>query len=307
MKLDIQLLKNLCTVHGTSGDEGPVKDFIIKYIENNCRSWAVVPEIHHGEGFQNCIILKFGDPRTAIFAHIDTIGFTSRYENQLVPIGSPDVEDSFILVGQDSLGHIECKVQKDSENRLHHDFARPIDRGTNLVFKCDFRELDHKVTSCYLDNRLGVYSALKVAEKLTNGLIVFSTWEEHGGGSVPFLIKYIYDKWKINKTLISDITWITDGVFPGNGVVISLRDRNIPRKVFLDRIVQLATDSGINYQLEVEGGGSSDGREIQLSPYPIDWCFIGAPEDNVHSPNETVHKRDIESMIKMYSYLMKHL
>ena len=43
------------------------------------------------------------------------------------------------------------------------------------------------------------------------------------------------------------------------------------------------------------------------SDYQWDWCFIGAAEDNVHSPDEKVHKSDIESMIKIYSLLLKEL
>lgn len=307
MKIDTKLLQDLCSTHGTSGDEEQVKELILKYIQDNKHTWASTPIIYEGEDFQNCIILEFGKPTTAIFAHIDTIGFTTRYENQLVPIGGPHIESGYKLVGRDSLGDIECTLQKDEENRLFHDFARPIERGTSLSFKCDFRESKNEITSSYLDNRLGVYNALKVAETLENGVIVFSTWEEHGGGSVPFLVKFIYEKWSIKKALISDITWITDGVQPGMGVVISIRDRNIPRRAFIDHIIKSAAASGIDYQLEVEGSGSSDGREIQQSPYPIDWCFIGAAEDNVHSPNETVNKKDIISMIKMYSYLIKTL
>jgi di/tripeptidase len=57
----------------------------------------------------------------------------------------------------------------------------------------------------------------------------------------------------------------------------------------------------------VEGTGGSDGKEIQASPYPIDWCFIGAAELNVHSPDEKVMKFDIECMRKLYAYLMKKL
>jgi putative aminopeptidase FrvX len=148
---------------------------------------------------------------------------------------------------------------------------------------------------------------LKIAETIKDGLLVFSCWEEHGGGSVPYLIKYIYDNHKIKQALICDITWITDGVRPSEGTAISLRDHNVPRKQFLDKILTIADTSGIPYQLEVEGGGSSDGREIQLSPYPIDWCFIGAPEENVHSPKELVHKADIESMISLYGHLLQEL
>ena len=106
---------------------------------------------------------------------------------------------------------------------------------------------------------------------------------------------------------MSDITWVSEGVQPGKGVTISLRDHNIPRKVFLDKLLQLAAKSGIPYQLEVEGDGSSDGREIQISPFPIDWCFIGAPEELVHSPDERVYLKDIDAMIDMYNYLMKNL
>ena len=60
-----------------------------------------------------------------------------------------------------------------------------------------------------MDNRLGVWNSLKVAENLTNGIIVFSCWEETGGGSVGYLAKYIYEKYNVRQALISDITWVT--------------------------------------------------------------------------------------------------
>ena len=117
----------------------------------------------------------------------------------------------------------------------------------------------------------------------------------------------IMDNAPIKQALISDITWVTDGVTHGNGVAVSIRDRFIPRRSFINRVVELAQRSGVAFQLEVEDAGGSDGREIQYSPYAIDWCFIGAPEDNVHSPNEKVALYDLECMIDMYKYLMAHL
>ena len=158
-----------------------------------------------------------------------------------------------------------------------------------------------------MDNRLGVWNALKVAEKLENGIICFSSWEEHGGGSVGYLARFIYEKYKVKQALISDITWVTEGVKHGKGVAISMRDSGIPRRSYINRIIQFAKESQIPFQLEVENAGGSDGNALQRSPYPFDWCFIGAPEDNVHSPDEKVHKADIESMTKMYDYLMKNL
>ncbi|MTI32010.1 aminopeptidase [Xanthovirga aplysinae] len=303
----MQLLEQLCKVHAPAGNEVGMKTFLLDYVEKYKLHWACEPEIIQGEEFQDCLMLRFGKPRTAIFAHMDSIGFTVRYNNQLVAIGGPEVESGFKLVGKDSLSLIECNLKVDEEGQLSHDFPRAIDRGTDLVFKCDFRETDEYVQSCYLDNRLGIYNALKVAETLENGIIVFSCWEEHGGGTVSYLARYIYEKFGVKQALISDITWVTEGVPHGEGTVISMRDSSIPRRSYVNRIIDLAVESGIPFQLEVEGSGASDGRELQNSPYPFDWCFIGAPESNVHSPDELVHMKDISSMIALYAFLMKHL
>src|SRR5688572_18222983 len=106
----MKLLENLCAIHAPSGSEGPVKEFLIKYIQKEKKNWKTKPQIIQGEEFQDCLIVKFGKPRTAIFAHMDSIGFTVRYENQLVSIGSPDAPAETILVGEDGLGPIECEL-----------------------------------------------------------------------------------------------------------------------------------------------------------------------------------------------------
>ena len=303
----MQLLKNLCEIHAPSGHEGPMKEFLLAYIKKEKKKWQVQPEIIEGEEFQDCFILKFGKPRTAIFAHMDTVGFTVRYFNQLLAIGSPDAEMGTRLVGEDSLGPIECELQFDKENHAFYKFGRSIDRGTSLTYKVNFRESKNDIESAYLDNRLGIYNVLKVAETLQDGVIIFSCWEEHGGGSVPYLAGYAYKKWGVRQALISDITWVSDGVEHGLGVVISLRDRNIPRKKFVEAIIAIAKKHKVGYQLEVEEIGSSDGGELQRAPYPFDWCFVGAPEQNAHTPDEKVHKKDIQSMIILYQWLMKEL
>ena len=305
--IDTKLLKTLCEVHAPSGNEVAMKEFLLEYIQKQKKKWKVKPEIIKGDEFQDCIILRFGKPRTAIFAHMDSIGFTVRYFNQLLPIGSPDAEMGTKLVGKDSLGPIECELEYDKENHAFYKFDRQIERGTELTYKIDFSESKTFIQSAYLDNRLGIYNSLKVAERLQDGIIVFSCWEEHGGGSVPYLAKFIYETWNIRQALVSDITWISDGVEPGKGVAISMRDRNIPRKSYVQRIIEVARKRKVDHQLEVEGSGSSDGRELQTSPYPFDWCFVGAPEQNPHTPHEKVHKHDIKTMIDLYGWLMKDL
>ena len=305
----MKLLEKLCGIHAPSGEESTITCFLLDYIQKNQRNWKVKPIIHCGDGFQDNIIMVFGKhPRTAIFAHLDSIGFTVKYNNEIIKIGGPVNTTGISLVGEDSKGKIEGKIiKKDDKKKMFINFERVIDPGTSLTFKLDFRENEEFIQSCYLDNRLGVWNALEVAKTLENGIIVFSSWEEHGGGSTAYLGKFIYEKYNVKQALISDITWITDGIKHSKGCVISLRDSGIPRRSFVDKIIDISDKSRIPFQLEVEDSGGSDGNELQKSHFPWDWCFIGAPEDNVHSPNEKVHKKDIASMVSLYKILLKRL
>ena len=303
----MSLLKQLCAVHAPSGEEYRMKEFILDYVNRKKTSWLTRPQVIHGDELQDCLILKFGKPRTAIFAHMDSVGSTVTYQNQLLPIGSPDAEMGTRLVGEDEFGQIDCELEFDKENHAFYKFGRQIQRGTTLTYKSNFRDTKDFIQSPYLDDRLGIYVALKIAEKLKDGIIAFSCWEEHGGGSVPYLAKLIYEKWDVRQALVSDITWVSDGIDAGKGVAISMRDRNIPRRQFVDKIIAVAKKRKVPFQLEVEGMGSSDGRELQLSPYPFDWCFVGAPQQSPHTPDEKVHKDDIKSMVGLYGWLMKGL
>ncbi len=307
----MKLLKELVEVRGASGDERGVRDFVINYVRKEQSKWKVQPQMIFGDEFQDTLMLVFGNPTTAIFAHMDSIGFTVGYGKNLIRIGGPKTSEGIQLVGSDSQGEIETELlvfeDEDGNRELQYVLDREIDRGTYLTFKPNFRETDEYVQSPYMDNRLGVWSALKVAESLENGIIVFSTYEEHGGNSVGFCGKYIYEKYGVRQALISDITWVTEGVPHGGGVAISMRDSGIPRKVYLNKIIELAKESGVKFQLEVESAGGSDGGVLQKSDLPFDWCFIGAPEDNVHSPEELVYKHDIMCMVELYKYLMKEL
>ena len=271
----MELLKSLCAVHAPAGNEVEMKEFILNYLKNNESSFTVKPEVICGDEIQDCIILKFGKPRTAIFAHMDSIGFTVRYGKELIKLGGPRTNEGTELVGTDSKGFIDTEllvIEDDSgQTTLEYIADREFDRGTELVFKPNWREDDQFVQCCYMDNRLGCYNALKVAETLENGIICFSCWEETGGGSVGYLGKYIYEKWNVRQALISDITWVTEGVKHGEGVAISRRDSGLPRRSYVDRIIQLANESGVKYQIEVESAGGSDGNQLQKSSYPFDW------------------------------------
>lgn len=296
----------MCAIHSPSGNEVAMKDFLLDYIKTEQKNWKHKPKVIHGKGFQDNIILVFGKPRTAIFAHTDSIGFTVRYGKQLVKIGGPQIIKGIELVGSDEKGKCEATLTI-VKDKLEYKAKRNFETGTELVFKANWREDKEYVQCCYMDNRLGCFNALKVAETLKDGVIVFSTWEEHGGGSVSYLQKYLVEHYNISQALISDISWISDGVFPAKGSVISMRDSMIPRRSYVNRIINIAKKHQLAYQLEVEGSGGSDAKELQMAENVWDWCFVGAAEQFVHTPDEKVHKKDIEGMIELYKALMKDL
>lgn len=305
------LLQKLVQIRGVASDESRIKQFILDYVAENASNWVTQPKVLDTPWLQDNIVLIFGKPRVAVYAHIDTIGYSAGYTNDLIRVGGPRNIDGTELVGKDSQGDVLAEVMMiESEYgdvHPHYVSERQIERGTLLSFAPNFRETDEYVQSPYLDNRLGVFSALEIAKTLENGVLVFSTYEEHGGNSVGYIANYLFQHYGIQQALISDITWVTPHVTHGGGVAISMRDSMLPRRSYLEKIIALAEESGIQFQLEVESAGGSDGSVLQKSSLPIDWCFIGAPEDNVHTPDEKVYKTDIVSMIALYSYLLQKM
>ena len=305
--MNTDLLKKLCSIYSASGDEGEMKDFLLSYVQKNSNKWTSKPEIFTDEPIQDSVILTFGKPRTAVFVHMDTVGFMVRYQDQLVPIGSPEVGSDTILVGRDVKGFIEAPVYMDEDQRVFLRFMRGVDTGTYLVYRPDFSRKGNVICSPYLDNRIGIWLALSIMPAIRDGILVFTCGEENGSGSAGFLTRIIYEKFNVDKALIADVTWTSDGISPGRGVVISMKDRYIPRRTFIRQIINIASDEGIKFQLEVEAEGSSDGGEIQRSPYPVNWAFIGVPGKAVHTSREKVDLRDVQEMCTLYQVLLKKL
>jgi len=301
--MDFNLLETLCQIQATSGDENKIKQFILNYVKGNASNWRKTPKIIEGKGFQDNIMLVFGSPNIAYYAHMDSVGFTTRYQNQLITIGSPDARKGDKLVGNDTLGPIECNITIDENGNTFHDFKRTIEAGTPLAYKPNFQQEAESITSPYLDNRIGVFALLQLAQELENGVLVFSTYEEHGGGSAAYLGSYLLTKYDIHQSIIVDVTWVTDGVQLGLGPVVSLRDAHIPRKKFINKIISHLDDSSLVYQKEVEASGGSDGSELQRSALPIDWCFIGVPVKNPHASHEEANIFDIVRLITLLKTL----
>ena len=304
--MDMELLMELCRIPGLSGDETKVRDFVLDYCRRHQASWTKQPEIWVGDGFKDNLVLIFGTPETAWYAHMDTVGFMARYDNYLVPVGGPDGSTGDFLVYEEN-GKWEETRLIDEEDAILVDAQEKMSPGTQLYYKPHFEEDENFIRSPYLDDRFGVWSLLQYAPKANNIALVFSTYEEHGGGGAGLIARLLFEKYQIRTALIADVTWSTDGVSPGKGPVVSIRDSRIPRRRFVECICSLLEKKSVPFQREVEAVGGSDGREIQHIPYPIDWCFFGPPSENPHSSLESIHKEDIPVFLGMISVLSENL
>ena len=305
---EFSLLRQLCSIPGTSGDELKVRDFILNYLAQNKDQWKNQPELFFGEGFQDNLIVVFGRPRTAFYAHMDTVGYTVRYDNYLVAIGGPEGKSGDQLVFEEKgTWQSTSLLEASRKNPPLIDFPRPLEPGTTLTYKPDFTEGGDFIHSPYLDNRLGVWALLQLAGAAENLALVFSTWEEHGGGAVGYLSKFLFEKYGTLQAVIADVTWATEGVFPGRGPVVSLRDSRIPRRAYTEKLRHLLTEGKLLFQLEVEAHGGSDGTELQQTPLPVDWCFIGPPSENPHCAKESVHKADARTFVQVLKKLAENL
>jgi len=303
----MELLKELCKIHSPSGEEYRVKEFIINYLQNNINNFVCKPEII-SEGIKDCLVLVFGKPKAAVFIHTDTVGFTVQYNNKLIPIGSPDYNSGDLITAIVNNETIESNIVINEEDKsIFCNYPKVLEPGTSFIYKSNLINKNNYINGQFLDNRVGVWIGLKLAETITDGIIVFTTGEEHGGGSVGFLASLLYNKYNINQSLICDVTWVSQNVLHEKGAVLSLRDANIPRKIFLNKIVKLLKENDLNCQFEVEQAGSSDGGYLNRSPYPIDWCFIGPPISNSHSNNEIIAVSDIYHCLELYKMILNKL
>ena len=84
---DFKLLEDILRIPSVSSDESRISAYIVNYVFKRRTEWKVTPQVLFDDFLHDNIVLVFGEPRTVVFAHMDTVGFMSRYENQLVPIG----------------------------------------------------------------------------------------------------------------------------------------------------------------------------------------------------------------------------
>lgn len=183
----------------------------------------------------------------------------------------------------------------------------PVKVGDIAAFEREFYDLGDRLVSKAMDDRIGVAVAIAALKQLTATLhevyFVFSTQEEVGlrGATTS---AYGIDP-EIGIAL--DVTRTGDTpksskmeVALGRGAAIKVRDSGMlsdPRIV--NWMVSTAENAGLNYQLEILDGGTTDARAIQLTRAGVMAGCISIPCRYVHTPSEMVDYNDVQSCVRL--------
>ena len=245
-------------------------------------------------------------PAVAVFAHLDTTGWTVGHDKRLLPIGGPDgkVGDPIRPAGTRDTGSTLARRKDGSWKVRGKASAAP---GSRWVYAAAPVQEGKEIAAPYLDNRAGVWAALHVLRRCPSVAVAFTAYEETRGVGGLLCARRLAETLGISQALIADLTWHTKHVRCGRGVAVSLRDSCLPRQAYLDRVLALAETSGLPFQREIEGSGGSDGAALDRSGVPFDWVFIGAPEKGAHTARERVQVRDLQSMAALLVHLVNGL
>src|SRR4051794_829240 len=240
----LEALIRLAAIPGPSGWEGAVAD----WVERACRNLPGVETRRIGD----LLLVARGRPRTAVVAHLDTTGFTLGYDGAAIPIGQADAR------GGEALRRVQGAGERWSEEatgRLEKvgsglRIAGEGAPGSAWVYADPVREKGGVLTGPYLDNRAGVWIALRALELARDVVVAFTTAEERSGRGALVAARWLVERYGVRQAIISDITWDTSHVHCGHGPAISLRDRFMPRQAYLERVLALAEKSGLPFQRE---------------------------------------------------------
>lgn len=245
-------------------------------------------------------------PIVAVFAHLDTTGWTLGYDKHLVSIGGPDgkLGDAIRPTGMLAAGNTLARRKDGTWKVKGKTQAAP---GSRWVYAAAPTQDAEVIVAPYLDNRAGVWAALHVLMRCPNVAVAFTTYEETRGVGALLCARRLSETLGVTQALIADLTWHTTHIKCGRGVAVSLRDSCLPRQRYLDRVLALAETSGLPFQHEIESSGASDGAALDRSGVPFDWVFIGAPEKGAHTARERVHIGDLQGMAALLVHVVNGL
>lgn len=333
------MLKTLCLLNGTSGDERRVREYIIEQIKDHCT--------YHVDALGSVIAFKKGEKtpeKTVSFnAHIDEVGFIITHITEdgylrFAPVGGIDVRvclDRVVTIGEqgikgvigDKAFHLlESEERKScpSFDKLLIDIgATSKEEAAAVVSPGDFAYFDSDyitfgngfIKSKALDDRIGCMLLIKLIQSDLpyDTYFCFNTQEEVGlrGSTCTSYAVQADVAVILEATTAADYDGVSGAdrvCVLGEGPVISFMDRRTIYDRELYRLgMTMAKENQIPAQTKTAVAGGNDAGAIQTSGNGARVMAISVPSRYIHSAASVVKQSDIENTEKLIRVLLNKL
>lgn len=314
----MELLKKLTECNAPSGCE----EAITRLIEAEVKDYA--DEVYV-DALGNLIAHKRGNGKKVMFAaHCDEIGVVVTFIDEkgflrFSKVGDPTVSDAVgrrVQFENGIVGTIGTEVdnEKRKNAKLYIDIGansrkeaeKCVSIGDMGAFIGGFHVQNGKVISKALDNRVGCYvliEALKRVKSENDLYFVFTTQEEvglRGARTAAYAINPEYaisvdiadsgDTPNAPKTAVK-----LDG-----GACIKVMDYSvITNHEVREKLIELAEEAGIKYQLEIMMDGGTDAGVMQFARGGAKTGGISIPTRYYHTPAEVISIDDMNACIEL--------
>lgn len=331
------MLKDLCNINSTSGDEKEIREFILNEIKDFCE--------YNVDSLGSIIAFKKGKKapknKVMICAHMDEVGFiiTDITSDGYLKFGLVGGIDTKVIVnrvvtvnGIDGViglkpVHLLSDDEKSKSPSLKSLFIdigakdreeaeKYVSLGDYAYFKNDYYELGNgMIKSKALDDRIGCMLMIELikSDLEYDTYFCFNVQEEVGlrgsactSYSVQSDISVV-----LESTTAGDLCGVTGGdrvCVLGNGPVVSFMDgRTIYDKDLYNLAMSVAKDNGIKVQTKTAIAGGNDAGAIQTSGKGSRVMAISLPCRYIHSASSVVKADDINETRKLLKELLPRL
>lgn len=331
------MLKELCLINSTSGDEDKVREYIINQIKDYCD--------YKIDALGSIIAFKKGNssPKNKVMfcAHMDEVGFiiTSITDDgylKFSPVGgiNPNVVLNRNIKVNDINGviggkpiHLLSDDEKSSAVKFSDllidigakdkdDALKYVKLGDFAYFDSDYYEFGNGlIKSKALDDRIGCMLLIELikSELEYDTYFCFNVQEEVGlrGAKCTSFDVNPDVSIVLESTTAADLQGVTGGdrvCVLGDGPVVSFMDgRTIYDKGLYNLAMKVASDNSIPAQTKTAIAGGNDAGAIQTSANGSRVLAISLACRYIHSGASVVNKNDIDNTRKLLNALIPNL
>lgn len=326
----LNILRELCCLDGTSGDEGAVRDYIVNKIDGHC-DWKTDP-------LGNIIAFKEGKNRSTrrllVDAHTDEVGLiiTSVTADGFLRFKTVGGMDTAVLMfrrvrinGKTNgviggkpihLTHGDEGKKVPKEDSLYIDIGaadreealRTVSVGDRAVVCSEFAEQGESIVSKALDDRIGCAMLIKLlcSDSEYDFYASFSVQEEIGlrGARTASYTVAPQAAIVLEATTAADIA----GSAPenrvcvlGDGPAVSFMDK---ATVYDRKFYDAAFNSGIKCQPKCAVAGGNNSGAVHLSRGGVRTVSVSVPCRYIHSAGSVCNREDIDNAYELTKYLI---